>query len=87
MTKNILILKQHKVAGYIEAFSKEVFIDKPAHLTNYEYDVLYPEAVIWALRKKEGLTYRKAEMKYEEGFKMTTEEMIKQRCHEILNRL
>jgi hypothetical protein len=45
------------------------------------------KAVIWALRQNEGLSYKKADKKYAEGFKMTQEESIKQRCHEILNRL
>ncbi len=39
------------------------------------------------MRQKEGLSYKKAEKKYIEGFKLTEEESIKQRCCEIVNRL
>ena len=79
---------QQKVAAFVTNIEEEYYLDKPANLTKYNYDVLYPEAVIWALRKMNSrLSYLRAEKIYQESFKQTEEEMEYQRCHEILNRL
>ncbi len=44
------------------------------------------KAVIWGLRKLHHLTYKKAELKWKQGFKSTKEELIKRKCNEILNK-
>lgn len=53
----------------------------------YDYDVLYPEAVIWAIRKLENVGYAKAEAKYKSGFPLTDEEKIKLACNQLLNEM
>lgn len=101
---------QLKLGQYLVELCKNTYLDKPQHLTTYDYDVLYPEvsllllwklilkwikinfnanfkAVIWGLRKIYNLTYKKAESKYKQGFRQTTEELIKRKCNEILNKL
>ncbi|CAF0703869.1 unnamed protein product [Brachionus calyciflorus] len=78
---------QQKLAKFINDLSKEKYENKQENLNSYEYDVLYPEAVIFGLRKMYNLTYSRAELKYKQGFKRTDEERIKQRCNIILNNL
>lgn len=78
---------QQTLAKLVEEISKEHYKPKASNLDKYEYDVLYPEAVIWALMKLENVSYSKAELKYRQGFKRTEEEIIRQRCNEILNKL
>ena len=48
---------------------------------------LIEQAIIWAIMKCDSVTYKKAELKYKQGFKQTQEELDKQRCNEILNKL
>ena len=38
-----------KIGQHLLKLSKEHFINKPLHLINYEYDVLYPEVSITLL--------------------------------------
>jgi hypothetical protein len=79
---------QLNLATFVIEISNHYYEDKPCHLTSYEYDVLYPEAVIFGIRKIENsLSYKKADTKYAQSFKLTKEEITKQKCHEILNRL
>lgn len=74
---------QLALAKYLCELSEHNFKEKPS---NYEYDVLYPEAVIWALMKMEELTYKRAELKCRQGFKLSKEERIKSKCNDIINR-
>jgi hypothetical protein len=75
---------QLEVALLVDELSKTHFKEKPEHLTNYEHDILNPEAVMWALKKMYNISNRKAEEKYLEGFKRTEEEILKQKCNEFL---
>ena len=43
--------------------------------------------MIWAIQKHESYTVRRAELKYNVGFKQTSEEATKQKCNEILVKL
>ena len=75
---------QLEVATLVTELSRTYFKEKPDILINYEHDILYPEAVIWALKKRYNCTLKKAEAKYLEGFKRTQEEVIKQKCNEFI---
>jgi hypothetical protein len=75
---------QQEVHEIVSNLSKEYFRQKPVHLTNYEHDILYPEAVIWSIQKKFNLNKSRAEQKYLDGFKRTPEEIMKQKCNEFL---
>ena len=77
---------QLEVALLVDSLSKTHFKEKPEHLTNYEHDILYPEAVIWALRKMYNIDFKKAESKYLESFKKTEEEILKQKCNQFLKK-
>lgn len=43
--------------------------------------------MIWAIQKHENSTVRRAELRYNVGFKQTSEEATKQKCNEILVKL
>lgn len=75
---------QKVIAEILINLSTTYYPDKASHLKTYEYDVLYPEALIWAIRKLDKTTQRKAESKYKLGIEQTNEESMKQRCNEIL---
>ena len=53
--------------------------------STYDYDVLYPEAVIWALQKMHRTAYARAEARYKSGFELDDEERLKHACNRILN--
>ncbi len=78
---------QIELAKYTRAICNDYYKDKPKHLVNYEFDVLYVEAVIWAIMRTDNISYKKAEMKYKHGFKQTHEELVKSKCNDILQRL
>lgn len=73
------------VANMVNELSRLNFKQKPDNLPNYEHDILYPEAVIWSIKQKYYLNNKKAELKYNEGFKRTPEEILKQKCNEYLS--
>jgi hypothetical protein len=77
--------QQQELAKLVLDLSKTYYVTKPPSLDQYEYDVLYPEAIIWGLRRMDNMSYTRAERKYEEGFKRTPEELLKEQCNEILN--
>lgn len=83
-TGPLVVEDQKKLAEFLIDLSLTYFSDKPMHLKDYEYDVLYPEAVIWGIQHLYGISEKKAISEYEEGFKLTPEEMTKTRCNEIL---
>lgn len=83
----LVLEHQTALAKLLGSLQQTHFASKPAHLRNYDYDVLYPEAVIWAIQKHENLALSKAELKYNDGFTQTSEEATKQRCNEILVKL
>lgn len=45
------------------------------------------KAVIWAIQRLDDVNYKKAEHKYKKGFQQTKEELTKQKCNEILNKI
>ena len=78
---------QEQLVRFLTDLSKKYYKDKPSNLTNYEYDVMYPEAIIWGIMKLDKeITYKKADLKYIKGIVRTDEEMVKQKCNEILNK-
>lgn len=83
----LIISHQSQLADMLESLQKIHFPNKPSHLKNYEYDVLYPEAVIWAIQRLDDVNYKKAELKYKKGFQQTKEELTKQKCNEILHKI
>jgi hypothetical protein len=75
---------QIQLAKYVRTVSNDFYKNKPKHLISFEFDVLYVEAVIWAIMKTDGVAYKKAESKYKHGFKQTHEELVKSKCNEIM---
>jgi hypothetical protein len=79
---------QKQLYSMVDELSRENFPDKPTHLVNYEYDILYTQAVLYGLMKLDPtLTIKKAKVKLEQGFVRTEEELLKQQCNQILNKL
>jgi hypothetical protein len=76
------------ICQYLQDICKKHFKSKPQHLKNYEIDVLYYEAVIWALMKSKNIKRKQACSMYEKNiFNYTCEEKSKSICHDLLNRL
>jgi hypothetical protein len=80
----LLIDHQKELAQNLEQLQIAHFPTKPAHLTSFTYDVIYPEAVIWAIKRLDKCTLTKAVSTYKAGFRQTSEEAIKQKCNELL---
>lgn len=86
--KGPLIEEHQKDLKYLlYNLSREYFSSKPISLNNYENDVLYPEAVIWAIKKQDNYTDTRAEKKFQQGFHITEEEIIKQKCVDFVQNL
>lgn len=76
------------ICQYLQDICKKHYKTKPKHLKNYEIDVLYYEAVIWALMKSKSIKRKQACNMYEKNiFNYTSEEKLKSLCHDILNRV
>ncbi len=80
----LLIDHQKKLADNLQQLESVHFSTKPAHLTSFTYDVIYPEAVIWAIKRLDKCSTAKATSTYKIGFRQTSEEARKQRCNELL---
>ena len=74
------------ILQYLGDITKTYYPNKPTYLKNYECDILYYEAVVWALMKVKNISRKKASMDYSKNiFNSTKEEKIKRRCNLILS--